>query len=33
MQGKVKDYVFVCKYKHKRVMHDPDPLNSVDISM
>ena len=24
MQWKVKDYVFVCKYKHKRAMHDPE---------
>ena len=24
MQWNVKDYVFVCKYKHKRAMRDPE---------
>ena len=24
MQWKVKDYIFVCKYKHKRAIHDPE---------
>ena len=24
MQWNVKDYVFVCKYTHKRAMHDPE---------